>query len=284
MKLKMIAIAAAVLSLTGVAQANIVTTGAGNQDGDLFLFAFDTVSRNWYVRDLGYTINTFLPTGVVTLSGDPLPAPGDKTPTAGLTIDKTTAANFADASFSAFVANNTAANIKWGVGAIDSSFNGTTAATSTNRTRIIVSSVNGSEVAQNSNIDLYLGSGRAGGIGQAAGNFSLSTTLTGASAEFNDSFSFGADALASLDQSASLYYFQRTRGTLGSTEIANTTKFGNSVTNFATVTLEADGDFVYTLASSEVAAVPLPAAAWMMGAGLMAFGGAARRRKAAAQA
>jgi hypothetical protein len=283
MKLKMIAIAAAVLSLTGVARADIVTTGT--QDGDLFLFAFDTVTRNWYVRDLGYTINTFLPTGAVTLSGDPLPAPGDKTPTAGLTLDKNNTASFADASFSAFVASNGGTtNIKWGVGAIDSIFNGTTAATSTNRTRIVMSSVNGAEVAQNSNIDLYINSSRAGGIGGAAGTFSLSTTLTGASAEFNDSFSFGADALASLDQSASLYYFQRTRGTLGSTEIANTTKFGNSATNFATVTLEADGDFVYNLASSEVAAVPLPAAAWMMGAGLMAFGGAARRRKAASQA
>ena len=283
MKLKMIAIAAAVASLTGVAQADIITTGT--QDGDLYLYAFDTSTRNWYIRDLGYTINSFLPSTTTTLAGDGS-ITGDKTPEAGVLIDKiSNPANFADASFSAFVSANTAANIRWAVGAIDSLFTGTTALTSTNRTRVIVSSANANETSFNSNVDGYIATGKAGGLGDATNPFTLSKTLNfAASAEFDNGFGYGMDSLATLGQSVSLFYFQRTRGTLGSTEVntgVNGVRFGNSL-NFATVTLEADGDFIYNLNSAEVAAVPLPAAAWMMGAGLIALGGAIRRRKAAA--
>lgn len=278
MKLKLIAIAAAVLSLSGVARADITTTGT--QDGDLFLYAFDTVSRAWYVRDLGYTINTFLPNSVTTLAGDG-GITGDKTPTAGLLLNSTTnPGNFADASFATFVASNTAANIRWAVGAIDSIFNGSTAATSNNRTRVITSSANAAESALNPVIDNYIGTGRAGGIGGAANPFSLSKTLTGASAEFDTNFLFGADSLANLGQSVGLFYFQRTRGTLGTTEVANATQFGNGA-GFATVTLAANGDFTYNLAGETTSAVPIPAAAWLLGAGLMGLGGAIRRRKGA---
>lgn len=281
MKLKMIAIAAAVASLTGVARADIVTTGT--QDGDLYLYALDTVSRAWYIRDLGYSINSFLPSSVTTLAGDG-GITGDKTPEAGLTLDKTNAANFADASFSSFVASNTAANIRWAVGAIDDMFNGTTAATSNNRKRVITSSANAAETAFNSNIDTYTATGYAGGLGGAAGTFTLSKTMTGAFAEFDNNFQFGVDSLATLDQSVSLFYFSKTRGTLGSTEVANpSVRFGNS-TGFATVTLASNGDFTYSLAGEAPAAVPIPAAAWLMGSGLVGLGGVLRRRKAAAQA
>jgi hypothetical protein len=131
LKLKTIAIAAAMASLAGAAQADIVTTNT--QNGDLYLYAFDTVSRNWYIRDLGFNINTFLPSQITTLSGDGS-IMGDKTPNSGLTITKASsgAAAFADSSFDAFVNANTAANIRWSVGAIDSLSNGTTAASSPN--------------------------------------------------------------------------------------------------------------------------------------------------------
>ena len=44
------------------------------------------------------------------------------------------------------------------------------------------------------------------------------------------------------------------------------------------------GDGPYSLAPANVAAVPLPAAAWLMGAGLLGIGGMVRRRRAAAAA
>lgn len=276
MKLKLVAIAAAILSMAGVAQADIVTTGT--QNGSLYLYAFDTVSRNWYVRDLGYTINSFLPSSVTTLAGDGS-ITGDKTPTTGLTLDKVSnPGNFADATFSSFVAANTLANIRWAVGAIDDQFNGTTAATSTNRVRVITSSSNGAQTAVNSTLDNYVGTGRAGGLGGATSPFTLSTTRAGASAEFDTNFLFGANSLTSLDSSASLFYFQRTRGTLGSTETPQTTKYGNA-SGFATVTLAQNGDFTYQLNGDAPSPVPLPAAAWLMGAGLIGLGGVLRRRK-----
>jgi hypothetical protein len=92
----------------------------------------------------------------------------------------------------------------------------------------------------------------------------------------------GADGLALLDQAASLFYFSRSTGTGSTTTAANATQFGNA-TGFATVTLASNGDFSYSLAGPEVAAVPVPAAAWLLGSGLLAMGGAIRRRKAAAQ-
>jgi hypothetical protein len=272
LKLKSIAIAAAMASLAGAAHADIVTTGT--QNGDLYLYAFDTVSRNWYIRDLGYNINTFLPSQITTLSGDGS-ITGDKTPNSGLTINKTSAAAFGDSSFADFVAANTAANIRWSVGAIDSQSNGSTAATSTNRARVIISSANPNETSQNANIDNYIGTGRAGGLGGAAGVFTLSTTKANASAEFDNNFGYGTDSLASLGSSASLFYFQRSRGTLGSTENAGAAPFGRygNANGFATVTLASNGDFTYA------APVPEPSAFWMLGAGLMGVAGLVRRRK-----
>jgi hypothetical protein len=89
----------------------------------------------------------------------------------------------------------------------------------------------------------------------------------------------GADGLALLDQAASLFYFSRSTGT-GSTTIAATgTRFGNA-TGFATVKLASNGDFSYTLAGAPVSAVPVPAAAWLFGSGLLAFGAFVRRRAA----
>jgi len=272
--LKMIAVAAAMVSAAGAANAALTT---GN-NGSLALVAFNTVTNVWYIRDTGYLINSFLPSSVTTLSGDGA-VTGDKTPAAGLTVDKTTAAGFADSSFSDWLTGQTTTDVRWFLSAVDN--NGT--ATASNVKRFITSSANASETATNGNLDGYISGANAGGLNTVytstgATNGALSSTGSSAPVAWQTNFGLGADGLALLDQAASLFYFSRSTGTGSTTTAANATQFGNA-TGFATVTLASNGDLTYVAPS----AVPVPAAAWLLGSGLLAMGGVIRRRKAAAQ-
>lgn len=272
--LKMIAAAVAMVSAAGAAQAGITT---GNNPS-LNLIAFNTVTSAWYVRDIGYLMNSFLPSSVTTLSGDGA-VTGDKTPEAGLTLNSTSNASFADASFSAWLGGQNTADVRWMVSGADNNGTGTT----TNVKRAITTSVI-DQTATNGQIDNYVGSGNAGNLTVLTGAFGLSASgESGATAGMYTNFGFGAAGLASLDQAAGLFYFARTTGTGSTTAQSNKTQFGNT-TGYATVTLEADGDFVYSLAGAPVSEVPIPAAAWLLGSGLFGLVGMARRRKAAAQA
>lgn len=277
LKLKMIAIAAAMASMAGVAHADLTAPGSNN--GSLALVAFNTVTNAYYMRDTGFFLNDFLPTGVTTLSGDG-GVSGNKTPNVGLTLNGTNTASFSDATFSTWLTAQTFADVKWFVSASDSVSN---SGANTAR-RFLTSSANADETATNGQLDNYVGTGSAGGLGTIFGTGGLSVTGTGAPSNWQSNFGLGADGLASVDQSASLFYFARTAFTGGSTTQATKTQYGNS-TGFATVTLASNGDFTYALAGeAPPAAVPVPAAAWLLGSGLMGIGAMVRRRKAAAAA
>ncbi|MES2099763.1 MAG: VPLPA-CTERM sorting domain-containing protein [Pseudomonadota bacterium] len=276
LKLKMLAVAAAMASMAGAAHADLTAPGSAN--GSLALVAFNTVTGSYYMRDTGFLLNSFLPTGVTTLSGDGSVA-GDKTPAAGLLLDKTNTASFADASFSGWLAGQTFADVKWFVNAVDAV--GTT--TATNVKRFITSSANADEFATNGNLDGFIANAGAGSLTTQFGTGGLSVTGSGAPTAWGTNFTLGADGLAAVDQSVSLFYFSRTVGTGSTTLAANKTQFGNA-TGFATVTLASSGDFTYNLAGEAPAAVPVPAAAWLLGSGLVGMGGFMRRRKAAAAA
>lgn len=278
--LKMIAAAAALASMAGAANADIVTQG---QSGSLVLTALNTVTNSFYMRDLGFTLSTFLPTGAANSVGFTGSAiVGDKTPTAGLTLNAANTANFGDAAFSTWYGAQTSADVKWFVNAVDS-----ISSASTGVSRLITSSINTAQTASNGQVTNFVSSANAGGLdaffNPATPNAALlSVTGTTTNAEWANNFGLGGNGLAAVGESASLFYFTRSVAT-GSTSVsANGGPYGNG-TNFASVLLASNGDFSYTLAAP-VSAVPLPAAAWLMGAGLVALGGAARRRKAAAQA
>jgi hypothetical protein len=265
--LKMIAVAAAMVSAAGAANAALAT---GN-NGSLALVAFNTVTNVWYIRDTGYLINSFLPSSVTTLSGDGA-VTGDKTPAAGLTIDKTVTASFGDSSFSGWLTGQTATDVRWFLSAVDND-----GSTASNRKRFLTSSANASETATNGNLDGYIADGNAGGLATvyASGtNGALSSTGSGVPVAWANNFGLAADGLALLDQAASLFYFSRSTGTGSTTTAANATQFGNA-TGFATVKLVSNGDLTY-----QVSAVPVPAAAWLFGSGLLAFGAFVRRRTA----
>ena len=278
---KMIAAAAALVVAAGGAHADIVTQG---QSGALALYAFNQVTQAYYIRDLGYTMNTFLPSTVTTsvADGGGSAVTGDKTPVAGLTLDKTTnTANFADTtgSWATFVAGATLSDILWAVSSSDSL--GVNAAQGV--VRLITTSVNAPAIT-NGQINNYISTGAAGGLAtlfNPTDNGLSAVFASGRPSGMVNNFGLGAGGLTSLDADAGLWYYTRTTsGTAGASIAANEVQFGNG--NFALVRLEADGDFSYTLAPA--AAVPLPAAAWMMGAGLLGIGGMIRRRRAAAQA
>lgn len=271
--LKMIAVAAAMVSTAGAAHADIVS--GFTENGTLVVQAFNTVTRAYYIRDLGFTLNDFLPSGVLASAGDPgSAAVGNKTPNAGLNLNAGNTANFGDASgWNAWISGQTLSNIRWNVSAVDSA----------GVYRAIASSTNGSETALNGDLQNYVSESYAGTVegyaGAATGGTpGLSFTNTvGADNNLDINWGLGSDGLGVLGGNASLYYFLAT-GPSGPTAGG---QFANSQ-NAAVVSLAANGDFSYTLAAAEApAAVPLPAAVWLMGAGLFSLVGAARRRKSA---
>lgn len=271
LKLKLIAAAAALASLAGGAQADITNPGSGN--GSFVLVAFDTVNRNWYMRDTGFFFNTFLPDQVTLLSGEG-GVTGNKTPEAGLTLDKNNTPTFADASFATWLGQQTASNVRWFVSAVDDV--GSSAAS--NLKRLITSSANASQTSSNGQVDNYINSGNAGGLGTFFNPGGFTKTGDSAAPAWDLNFGLGADGLATLDQTVNLFYFGRAQGTGGTANPANGGAYKNSL-NTATIKFESDGDLIYSLDPAAGNPIPLPAAAWMLGAGLLGIGGFIRRRR-----
>ncbi len=271
MKLNLKTIAAAVALVAAGTSANAAIVAGAN--GSLVIAAFNTVTHSYYVRDTGFLLNDFLPSSVTTAAGDG-GVTGTRTPDAGLLLDKTNTATFgADATFASWLTGQTLSDIRWTAFANDQS----SAAGTNNVSRMILASSSATPVVFNSNVTAAVGSTNAfvGVVGSTTGPTNPPL--------FDTNLSVGAATLGTLDSASSLFYFARSTGTLANATAAVATRYGNA-TGFATVTLESDGDFVYSLAGEAPAAVPVPAAIWLLGSGLMGLGGMVRRRKAAAAA
>ena len=275
LNLKMIA-AAAAFAAAGSAQADIQSYNTGN--GGFSVYAFNTATRAYYIRDLGMLLNQFITNSVTPLVGDNGGIAGTATPEAGLNL------SYSDPAFSTWLTGQNTANIRWAVSsgdALSAGLNGVS--------RMVTSMATFGQVF-NAGVTNYVGGPNGGGLPALFGvNSGISTThlttSTGSSSLLTWADGNGIlqpASLATLDQGVGLYYFARTAQTGGSSTPATTAQYANSL-NAAVVTLASNGDFTYALAPA-VAAVPLPASIWLMGAGLAAVGGMVRRRKAAAQA
>jgi hypothetical protein len=274
--------AAAALATLGTANAALVAPNTPNSGSSLAVLAFNTLTRAFYIRDLGYVLNQFMPNSVTTLATDGtggVATTGDKTPTAGLTLDATTnPGNFADSSFSTWLTGQNTGDIRWVTIATDS-----LSAAANGVSRFISSSAASFSGFTNGQVTNYVGGANGGGLVTlfgAGSGISATGTALGVWADTNGGL--GATTLSTLGQTSNLYYVARSAATGPAGNAATFSQFGNA-TGVASVVLAANGDFTYTVPGA-VSAVPLPASMWLMGAGLAAIGGMVRRRRGAVQA
>lgn len=267
---KLVAIAAAIASMAGTAQADLTPANTGN--GSLAVVAFNTVSRAFYIRDTGLRLNDFIPSGVTTLAGDGGVVGGAYTPDTGLAL------SFTDTSFSTWLTGQDTSAVRWLVTASDS-----TSSAANGRSRLITSSASEALVIRNDQITNYTGSANAGNLNTLSGGVPFTTSFfaaAGAPGFLDSNFGLGATTLTSLGQEVGLYYAARTTAT-GSTAVSQVpVRYGNA-NGFATVSLASNGNFSYM---APAAPIPEPSTLWLLGAGLMTVGALARRRQAAAQA
>lgn len=258
---------------SGAACAGITT---GNNPS-VTLIAINTATGAWYVRDTGFLMNAFLPNHVVPRIDDG-PATGTITPTSDVPVDKTSVANFADASFSTWLAQQSSTqDVRWMISSADR-----VGASPTNVRRLITSSAAPGETLNpiNGRVDNYTaGLNGAGRLNEMTGSFDLSATgFADLSLPLFSNFGLGVSTLAMLDTAASLYYVERSTHVGGTGFYASTTRYAYE-TRWASLTLESDGDLIYQPGDPlPPPPVPLPAAAWLLAAGLAA-GASARRRR-----
>lgn len=271
-QLRALIVGALLVACSSVAQAGITPGWTGNPS--LNLIAFNTVTRAWYIRDTGFLMNDFLPNSVTTRLGDG-GVTGDKTPHLGLLLDKNNTANFSDSSFSVWLMGQNADDVRWMLSAADARGN-----RPTDVHRLITSSAEEGLSIANGLMSGYTSSGQAGALDGFTGGFGFSASgRDGALFSFDSNFLLGGHTLATLDQSVALFYFSRTTP-LGSSSLPAARYRYESLGGYATVTLEADGDFVYQVAGGP-SPIPIPAAAWLLGSGVLALLGVTRRRRAA---
>ncbi len=278
LNLKLIAAAAAMVAASA-AHADLANNSTGNSS--LALVAFNQDTGSYYVRDLGYTLNSFLPSSVTTSANDGggSAVTGNKTPEAGLTI------TWAAGSFSSWLAGQTSGTIAWTVAAGDNLVAGSTAG-NLNLSRALVA-VTAAPSGITNTVVRNAVSTSTGVSGLATQNNDGTSWYDKTGSTVINTFlvnnNFGVGTLNSLNTAASLLYYTTTAATGSSTIAANAFSFANSL-NTATLTLASSGVLTYDLQPAAVSAVPVPAAAWLMGSGLVALGGMVRRRKAAAAA
>lgn len=258
MKLKLIA-AAAMFAVAGQASASIANGTAGN--GELFLSVFDSVAQTSYVRDLGIDMSTFSSNGS----------------TAGYSVSFAGDALLASA-FGSFASNN---NLVWNVAALD-----TTGGTNVGGQHYL-STTNASQttVQNTSNGKLTNGfiavNNYVNAINGVDSDSAINNSKAFASADgvayFDAGFKKNWLGNASFDSTAavgqSLNFFSLAVSSTSSLGKISATQFGSANGN-ATWVLGTDGTLNYTVPS----AVPVPAAVWLLGSGLIGMVGVARRK------
>lgn len=270
MKWKLKALAAAIaVAVSAPASAAITTSSSGN--GNLFLSVWDTVSETSYTRDLGVSMNDFI-------TGN-LPGGGLGTTAAGYSLSF--AADGTLTSWLSSVSAN-AAGLIWNVGAMDGQGQNRYLTTAASMSGMVNQQLN----ALNDGADVFIAN--TNGLGTHSsltdGSNTASKSLDGdpafaGGAAWGSNWGGNAVGFTSGALIGASNFFWALAANGGSTVAsAFINQFGNA-NGFSTWTLASNGTLAFNSPNAVPSEVPLPAAVWLLGSGLLGLVGVARRRQ-----
>jgi hypothetical protein len=256
------------------------------------MYAYSASLGRSYSRDLGFLLNDFLYSGTTAPTAGALPfnPSVDAAISSGNATDLGYTLSFGgDSVMTSWLGNGStlASDVMWGIAAVDGQ--GTGAAF-----RALTTVTPGALSAGTINTELYtfegkfdtflsghnpLGTHATGLNGSAGSDGSIGGLNADASAVFGVNWGGASsfNAIGGVGQSLE-FFFLAGNGTLPNNNVTNV-RYGNTE-GFATWTLNSDSSFMY-MAPGAVSAVPVPAAVWLFGSGLVGLVGIARRRKLA---
>jgi hypothetical protein len=260
-------VAAAALALVGPAHATIADSTTGN--GELFFSIYDTASQTSYTRDLGVTVDSFVT------------APG------GTTVSAPAFLSFAaDSTLSSFLGTfGSTASLLWNIGAMDGvgnhrylttapSMPGASGAspTLTNAALTVLKSAD-VFVSNTNTLGTHPGTTAVNGSNTASVSINGADFFAGGASWGNNWGGKGnfTDTTTGLN-TASLFWllFTNPAGAVNSSVVRS------QYAQVGTWNLASNGDLTF---GTQVAAVPVPAAVWLLGSGLFGLVGVARRRQ-----
>lgn len=249
---------ASAIGMAFAGPASALTTGTTN-NGSLFLAVWDssTAGTYSYVQDLGQTIDSFLPTGATAGSN--------------LTFNTTALSSFTGLT----------SDLRWNVVSYDNS-----------RSQV---PFNPSRAAVTTQVGTLSGGGITGAglttvvtnIGTAATNLGCVASLTGcaSTSTFLKGATYGntlgnaaLSTSQTLDGSLEMMFLAQTSA---NTALVASYDFFDNAYGRAVWSLNSAGQLTYTVAGA-VSEVPVPAALWLFGSGLLGLVGIGRRKSVAA--